>query len=323
MLWHDQSKVGRYDQAIRIPEPLHERLARRQAATCETFEHLRGRATTPPERTVIALFPCETANLTPTHAVSPAWFTRHFRAWADDLGIGACMPHQARHSLATALLRNGATLSHVKRYLGQVSERMAEHYVHLASTDPALEDALNSIWVTGPGAPEPGTVISAGPGGMTPSQAQALMIDLTRASTPAEGGFCTFQPVVRGGACPWNLNCHSCEKFVMSGADLLYWRRKQEQWATLAERAPDDAIASYLHDAFAPTARAIDGLEQALRAAGLHDAALQLDLRRPQDYFTRVWSVAFRADALTRPADDAAPAPPGPAGEPAIAARPG
>lgn len=107
----------------------------------------------------------------------------------------------------------------------------------------------------------------------------------------------------------------------MSGADLLYWRRKQEQWATLAERAPDDATAGYLHDVFAPTARAIDGLEQALRAAGLHDAALQLDLRRPQDYFTRVWSTAFRADGLSRPPDDAGPAQPEPAA-PAVTTRP-
>src|ERR1700677_131950 len=137
--------------------------------------------------------------------------------------------------LLSTSLRNGATLAHVKRYLGQVSEKMAEHYVHLASTDPALEDALNAIWVSGPGAAEPGMVLSAGPGDMTPEQAQALMIDLTRTSTPAEGGFCTFQPVIRGGACPRNLNCHSCENFVMSGADLLYWRRKQEQWATLGE----------------------------------------------------------------------------------------
>jgi integrase len=319
MLWHDQAKVGRYDQAIRIPEPLYERLARRQAATSEKFERHAGRPPDAAERNVIALFPRKSANLTFTCAVSSAWFTRSFRAWADDLGIGRCVPHQARHSLATALLRNGATLSHVKRYLGQVSERMAEHYVHLASTDPALEDALNAIWVTGPGAPDPGTLISAGPGGMTPGQAQALMIDLTRASTPAEGGFCTFQPVVRGGACPWNLNCHGCENFVMSGADLLYWRRKQEQWAILAERAPDDATASYLRGVFAPTARAIDGLEQALRGAGLRDAALQLDLRRPQDYFTRVWSIAFRADSLTSPPGDAGPAQP----TPAVTTRPG
>jgi integrase len=313
MLWHDQTKVGNYDQAIRIPEPLYERLARRQAVTCERFEYRHGRLPSAAERDVIALFPRKSANVTFTHAVSPAWFTRHFRAWVDELDIGRCVPHQARHSLATALLRNGATLAHVKRYLGQVSEKMAEHYVHLASTDPALEDALNAIWVCGPGTAEPGMVLSAGPGDMTPEQAQALMIDLTRTSTPAEGGFCTFQPVVRGGACPWNLNCHSCENFVMSGADLLYWRRKQEQWATLAERAPDDATADYLHDVFAPTARAISGLEQALRAAGLHDAALQLDLRRPQDYFTRLWSVAFRAADLEHSPGAAGPAEPAPA----------
>jgi len=85
---------------------------------------------------------------------------------------------------------------------------------------------------------------------------------VTRASTPTEGGFCTYQPVVHGGACPWNLNCHSCDKFVLSGADLLYWRRKREQWASIAERAPDDATADYLHQVFAPTAQAIDGLER-------------------------------------------------------------
>ena len=48
-----------------------------------------------------------------------------------------------------------------------------------------------------------------------------------------------------------------------SGADLLYWRRKSEQWQQLAEGAPDAATAEYLHRYFEPTARAIDGLEQA------------------------------------------------------------
>ena len=99
MLWHDQTKVGRYDQAIRIPEPLYERLARRQAATCGRFEYRHGRIPAAAERNVIALFPRKGANLTFTHAVSPAWFTRHFRAWVDDLGIGRCVPHQARQAL--------------------------------------------------------------------------------------------------------------------------------------------------------------------------------------------------------------------------------
>jgi hypothetical protein len=80
---------------------------------------------------------------------------------------------------------------------------------------------------------------------------------------------------------------------VLSGADLLYWRRKREQWRLLAEGAPDDATADYLHAHFEPPARAIDGLEKAL--AGLLDDALALDMRKPQDYFHRVWSTAFRA----------------------------
>jgi len=88
-------------------------------------------------------------------------------------------------------------------------------------------------------------------------------------------------------------------KFVLSGADLLYWRRKQEQWRSLAERAPTDEVADFLHKAFEPTARAIKGLEKALAGLGLLDQALALDLRRPQDYFQRIWAVNFRASDLT------------------------
>ncbi|MGW1711593.1 tyrosine-type recombinase/integrase [Streptomyces sp. NPDC002206] len=60
-----------------------------------------------------------------------SWFGCRFRDWVDTLGIGHYVAHQARHTRATNLLRNGADLTHVKRYLGQVSEKMAEHYVHL------------------------------------------------------------------------------------------------------------------------------------------------------------------------------------------------
>ncbi|NEA53481.1 hypothetical protein G3I60_04755 [Streptomyces sp. SID13666] len=128
-------------------------------------------------------------------------------------------------------------------------------------------------------------------------------MDLTHRSTPAEGGFCTFQPVVDGEACRWNLNCHSCDKFVMSGADLVYWHRKREQWRMLAERAPDSTTADYLPGVFEPTARAIDGLEKAIAAVGLLDDSLALDLRRPQHYFGKVWNTAFRAHYLAHAQD--------------------
>jgi len=124
------------------------------------------------------------------------------------------------------------------------------------------------------------------------------MIDLGRRSTPTDGGVCTYQVVVDGGACPWKLNCESCDKFVMTGADLLYWRRKREQWSSLAERAPTDEMADWLHQQFEPTARAIDGLARALAGLNLLEDALALDLRRPQDYFHRLWGVGFRTSDL-------------------------
>jgi hypothetical protein len=127
----------------------------------------------------------------------------------------------------------------------------------------------------------------AGLGGPQPRRPPARLVESRDAA-----------PVVDGGSCPWNLDCHNCDKFVLSGADLLYWRRKREQWRQLAEDAPDEVTAEYLHRYFEPTARAIDGLEQALAGLGLLDHALALDLRKPHDYFHRVWSTAFRATDL-------------------------
>lgn len=299
MFWHDQTKVGNYDAAIRISERLYIRIQQRQAKTGARFFELNGRQPTEQERLQIALFPRRTTNRELVKAVSYTWFNRAFHDWLETLDIAHCVPHQARHTLATNLLKNGANLTHVKRYLGHVSEAMAEHYIHLASTDPRLEEALQAVWVAGPGAPEPGLMLSGGEP-MSRQQAQAMLVDLTRKSTPAEGGFCTFQPVVNGDACPWKLDCHNCDKFVLSGADLIYWHRKREQWRMLAERAPDSVTSDYLHSVFEPTARAIAGLEKALEAVDLLDEALGLDLRRPQDYFGRVWSTAFRAQELAR-----------------------
>lgn len=74
--------------------------------------------------------------------------------------------------------------------------------------------------------------------------------------------------------------------------------------AAAGRRAPDDATADYLHAYFEPTARAIDGLEKALAGLGLLADALALDLRKPQDYFHRVWSTAFRAADLAEAGAD-------------------
>ncbi|MEU3622795.1 tyrosine-type recombinase/integrase [Amycolatopsis coloradensis] len=302
MLWHDQTKVGNFNEGIRIPEVLYERLDRRRDKTLQRFERRHGRRPTGQERAVIALFPTDVRNPREDHSISYAHFNRSFRAWVDTLELDGTVAHQARHTLATNLLRAGATLAHIRRYLGQVSDRMAEHYTKISNSD--LEDVLHAVWVAGPGAPNPGELISGDSTPLTREQAMALALDLSRRSTPADGGFCTFQPVVQGEACPWKLDCENCDKFVLSGADLLYWRRKQEQWRSIAERAPDDATADYLHQVFEPTARAIAGLEKALAGLGLLDEALAMALRRPQDYFHRIWSTNFRAIDLADVADN-------------------
>ncbi|WP_280344955.1 hypothetical protein [Nocardia neocaledoniensis] len=170
------------------------------------------------------------------------------------------------------------------------------HYTKVAHSD--LEDVLAAVWVSGPGSALPGELLSDTTSPVTREEAMALSLDLSRRSTPTEGGFCTFQPVVNGDACPWKLNCENCDHFVLSGGDLLYWRRKREQWRSIAKRVPDDATADYLHQVFEPTSRAIDGLGTALAGLGLLDEALKLDLRRPQDYFHRIWATNFRAEDL-------------------------
>ena len=296
MFWHDQTKVGNYDVAVRIPEHVYAVLAQRQRTTLDRFTARHGQAPTAAQRAGLALFPSPSRNGDGTTALTHQWFHRAFSAWVADLDLGHYVPHQARHTMATNLLRSGASLTHIRRYLGHVSDRMAEHYIHLSHCD--LENVLQHVWVAGPAATDPGQVLTDGTSPLTRQQAQALAIDLSRRATPAEGGFCTFQPVVKGSACPWNLDCHNCDKFVLSGADLLYWRRKREQWRQLAEGAPDDTTADYLHRHFEPTAQAIDGLEKALAGLGLLEEALALDLRTPQDYFHRIWATAFRAHDL-------------------------
>ncbi len=299
MLWHDQTKVGKYDEAIRIPETLYDRIAQCQLTTLTWFaDRHGGRRATGPERAAMALFPSDHRNRDGRRSMSYNWFQTGFSGWVAELDLGHVVAHQARHTLATRLLRHGATLSHIRRYLGHVSDRMAEHYAKVAVSE--IEDILAHVWVTGPGAATPGELLTGSAAPMSRPQAQALAVDLARASTPTPGGFCTFQPVVDGGACPWKLDCENCDKFVLSGADLLYWRRKREQWMSIAQRAPDDATADYLHQVFEPTARAIAGLENALAGLGLLDDALALDLRRPQDYFHRLWNVGFPAADLAK-----------------------
>ena len=57
MLWHDQTKVGNYDEAIRIPEWTYQLLEARQRKTLALFEDRNGRPPASEKRGLIALFP--------------------------------------------------------------------------------------------------------------------------------------------------------------------------------------------------------------------------------------------------------------------------
>ena len=108
MFWHDQAKVGNYDAAIRIPERIYQVIERRQAKTLDRFAARHGHRPAGAERARLALFPSAYRNPDGTVSVTHQWFCSRFRPWAGDLDLGRCVPHQARHTLATSLLRHSA-----------------------------------------------------------------------------------------------------------------------------------------------------------------------------------------------------------------------
>ncbi len=126
---HLTRDIGNYDAAIRIPERLYDVLAERQRKTLDRFTARYGYRPTGAQRSRLALFPTIYRSHDGTVSLTHQWFYSRFRPWVDAMDLGHCVPHQARHTLATNLLRHGATLTHIRRYLGQVSDRMAEHYV--------------------------------------------------------------------------------------------------------------------------------------------------------------------------------------------------
>ena len=93
------------------------------------------------------------------------------------------------------------------RYRGHMSIPMTEHYANVAMSE--IEDILKHVWAAAPGAPRPGEPLSNGVTRMNRQQAEALVINLSRLSTPT--GFCTRPPVTDRCACPRkNLSCHTC-----------------------------------------------------------------------------------------------------------------
>jgi len=77
---------------------------------------------------------------------------------------------------------------------------MIEHYAKIALSE--IEDVLQHVWVAGPGAPNHGEVLSTGTTPMNRQQAQALALDLSRRSTPAEADSARSNPSSRAMPAP-------------------------------------------------------------------------------------------------------------------------
>lgn len=295
-LWVDMTKVGKLDYAVQIPRDVYDLIRSRQAKTIERFRLKHGVEPTAAQQRAIALFPSPVTNPTFLRSISSSKFGVTFKAWieSDRISLPGHTTHQARHTLATRLVNAGASMTHVKRVLGHVSERMGDSYVLIAGSQ--VEPYLQQVWVTGPGNARPGEVV------LTPTDAEAstaekLMVDL--AAIPTEHGLCTYKPVVGGFDCPFERKCDSCEHFVITGADYGYWKRQEQRWAAMAEGAPDEGAREYIYGAFERSSQALAGLEKALLALGLLDDAKALDLRSPhQDFFNPVWSQGWRAGDL-------------------------
>jgi len=257
------------------------------------FRLRHGQEPTAKEKRTIAVFPSRVTNPTFARSVATTSFNTAFKNWidSDQMRLPGHTTHQARHTLATRLVKAGASMAHVKTVLGHVSERMSDSYVLIAGSQ--VEPFLQQVWVTGPGNANPGQVVLTPTAGEK-STAEHLLIDL--AAIPTEHGLCTFKPVVGGFDCPFDRKCNSCEHFVVTGADYGYWKRQEERWAAMAEGAPDETARGYIYGAFEKSSQALAGLETALLALGLLDQARDLDLRSPhQDFFEPIWRQGWRA----------------------------
>ena len=184
---------------------------------------------------MIALFPSRITNPTFERPLSASTFAQSFQKWLqmDEINLPGHTTHQARHTLATRLVNAGASMTHVKRVLGHVSERMSDSYVLIAGSQ--VEPFLQRVWVTGPGNATPGKVVLT-PSDGEASRAENLMVDL--AAVPTEHGLCTYKPVVGGFDCPFGRKCDACEHFVITGSDYVYWKRQEERDGGHGRRGP-------------------------------------------------------------------------------------
>jgi hypothetical protein len=92
MFWHDQTKVGNFDEGIRICERLFQQLESRQAKTIDRFIQRNGRLPSATDRLEPALFPRATSDRRGLKGVSYGWFSTQFSTWVKGLDLAGAVP---------------------------------------------------------------------------------------------------------------------------------------------------------------------------------------------------------------------------------------
>src|SRR5205814_6685861 len=103
LLWHDQTKVGNYNEAIRIPDYTYQRLRDRQRTTITRFEQRYARTPNARERASMVLFPRACRNPNGAYPIAYSWFHGPLRRRVDSLAPEPAAPHHPPHPPAPTL----------------------------------------------------------------------------------------------------------------------------------------------------------------------------------------------------------------------------
>jgi integrase len=301
-IWFDMTKVNELDYSIPIAEHSYAILRERQEKTLAWFVRRHHRQPSSVERARMALFPSPHKNPYLSGAIDAGVVMGTLTKWLEHLNVPGYTSHQARHTLATMLLDNDVNPAAIKQFMGWASTETLSTYARYS--DRAINASLQSVWVRPPAHPEAGDLVLT-PSDITDgnSRAHRMLLDLT--VLPTEGGLCSYKPVVGGDQCPFGKRCDRCEYLVVTGADYSYWARQRERFMEWAEAQSSDEARAAFYAVWEPMEKTFYGLERALDALGLLDAAKSLDLRSPRhDFMSPLWAKGWSADALDQIADD-------------------
>ena len=287
LLWHDQTKVGNYDEAIRIPESIYQRLP--SAGQDPAWFATSTAASHPRRAAALALFPTRIRNPHGTKAISTARSAGVPRMGRPD-STSAATTSPTRPGTpwpptccATApdCTTSDATSATSPTAWPSTTPRSPSRRSRTSSSTSGSPD---------PAAASPGEVLSGPAAADEPAEAEAIVMDLSRRSTPPRAGSARSNRSSTAGPAPGTSTattatssccpartCSTGAASASSGLDRRTRPRRRHR------RLPPQGLRAHR-----PRHRRTG---KGPRRLGLLDEALALDLRRPQDYFHRLWNL--------------------------------